>query len=295
MRILLIGANGQLGSDLVRVLAGEGLVPLTHRDIEICDAGGTRMVITRHQPQIVINTAAYHRVDECETNVEKSFQVNTFGVRNLALACREVGAALVHISTDYVFDGRKVAPYVETDLPNPINVYGASKLAGEHFVRYLLDKYFIVRTSGLYGVAGSSGKGGNFVESRLKQARDGKTIRMVNDQVLSPTYTLDLAHQIHRLIQTEHYGLYHITNAGSCSWYDFTAEILKLSGLETGLIPQSTDRSGAAAQRPAYSVLENAALARLGLDEMRPWTEALAAYLREREDGGQTGSSRQVK
>jgi len=284
MKILLIGANGQLGSDLVKVLTGEDLVPLTHQDIEICDAEVTRAVIARHQPDVVINTAAYHRVDECETNVAKSFQVNTFGVRNLALACREAGATLVHMSTDYVFDGRKGTPYVETDLPNPINVYGVSKLAGEHLVCYLLDEYFVVRTSGLYGVAGSSGKGGNFVEGRLRQAREGKTIRMVNDQALSPTYTVDLARQIHRLIQTEQYGLYHITSGGWCSWYDFTAKILELSGLETELIPQPTARSGAAARRPAYSVLENAALAHLGLDEMRPWEEALAAYLRERKN-----------
>ncbi len=286
MKILIIGANGQLGSDLVKALADQELIPLTHAEIEVTDAGQVQAAFDHHRPEIVINTAAFHQVDVCEQEVERAFRVNAYAPRLLALACRDHDAALVHISTDYVFGGdtTRRTPYVETDCPAPINVYGLSKLAGEYFIRYLWPRHFIVRTSGLYGVAGSSGKGGNFVEGRLKQARAGQPIRMVTDQVLTPTYTADLARAIRRLVETDHYGLYHITSAGQCSWYDFTAKILELAGLRTELIPQTTAESGAAARRPAYSVLENAALKAIGLDDMRPWPEALAEYLHNREE-----------
>lgn len=285
MKILVLGANGQLGSDLVKALADHELIPLTHANIEVTDEGQVQAALARYRPDVVINTAAFHQVDVCEKEVERAFRVNAFGPQLLALACREHDAALVHISTDYVFggDATRRTPYVESDCPAPINVYGLSKLAGEHFIRYLWPKHFIVRTSGLYGLAGSSGKGGNFVEGRLKQTREGRPIRMVADQVLTPTYTVDLARAIRRLIETEHYGLYHITSAGQCSWYEFTAKILELAGLQVELTPQTTAESGAAARRPAYSVLENAALKAIGLDDMRPWEEALAEYLRVRQ------------
>ena len=285
MRVMLIGTNGQLGSDLVRVLADRELIPLTHADVEVTDAGQVEAALTHHRPDIVINTAAFHQVDLCEKEVERAFQVNAYAPRLLAMACRDHNVVLVHISTDYVFGGDafRTTPYVETDCPAPINVYGLSKLAGECFIRYLWPRHFIVRTSGLYGLAGSSGKGGNFVEGRLKQASGGQPIRMVTDQVLTPTYTVDLARAIRRLTETEHYGLYHVTSAGHCSWYEFTAKILELVGLQAELIPQTTTQSGAAARRPAYSVLENAALKAVGLDEMRPWPEALAAYLAARQ------------
>jgi dTDP-4-dehydrorhamnose reductase len=285
MRVMLIGANGQLGSDLVKVLGDRDLILLTHAEIEVTEGEQVQAALAQHRPEVVINTAAFHQVDLCEKEVERSFRVNAFGTRLLALACRDHNAVLVQISTDYVFGGDtgRTKPYAELDCPAPLNVYGLSKLAGEHFIRYLWPKHFVVRTSGLYGLAGSSGKGGNFVEGRLKQAREGRTIRMVADQVLTPTYTVDLAGAIGRLIETEHYGLYHITSAGECSWYEFTAKILELSGLYTDLTPQTTDASGATARRPAYSVLENVALRAIGLDEMRPWEEALADYLEARQ------------
>jgi len=282
VKVLLIGANGQLGSDLVRVLTDVDLIPLTHQDVDICEPVGLRATLRRHRPDIVLNMAAYHKVDECEVNAEKSFAVNALGVRNLALACRELDCALLHMSTDYVFDGSKKSPYVETDPPRPINVYGISKLAGEYFVRYILDRYWIVRSQWLYGVAGASGKGGNFVELMLRLAREGRDIRVVNDQVGSPTYTLDLAHKIAQLIKTEHYGLYHITNSGECTWYQFACKIWELSGLSPNAEPTTTAAFGATATRPSYSVLDNAALRAIGLDDMRPWEEALAAYLEER-------------
>ena len=286
MKILLIGANGQLGSDLVRAQwpSSDELVPLTHQDVDICEPVGVRETLRRHAPDVVINTAAYHKVDECEVNVERAFAVNVYGVRNLALACRETDCALLHMSTDYVFgtDTARRIPYVETDVPGPINVYGISKLAGEYFARYILDRHWIVRSSGLYGVAGSSGKGGNFVELMLRLAREGKDIKVVDDQTLSPTYTADLTRKIVELVHTEHYGLFHVTSAGECTWYQFACKIFELTGLSPNVAPTTTAAFGAIATRPAYSVLENAALAAMGMDDMRPWEEALAAYLHDK-------------
>lgn len=285
MRVMLIGANGQLGSDLAKVLCPvHELIPLTHADVEIADKEQVRQAVSRHHADLVINTAAYHKVDECEDNPVKSFQVNAVGALYLARACQEAGCALLHMSTDYAFGGDKtrIAPYIETDVPTPINVYGASKLAGEHLVRYTFDRYLIVRTTGLYGIAGSSGKGGNFVELMLRLAREGKDIRVVDDQRMTPTYTVDLANQIAALIETEHYGLYHATSAGDCTWFEFTAEIFRQSGLLPNLSSAKTGDFGEKATRPAYSVLENRALQDVGLNQMRPWQEALAAYLEER-------------
>ncbi len=284
MKVLLIGANGQLGSDLVKTLTNVELIPLTHQEVDICEPVGLRETLNRYAPDVVINTAAYHKVDECQINVEKAFSVNTFGVRNLALACKEQDCALLHMSTDYVFgsDAGRCTPYAESDIPGPINVYGVSKLAGEYFVRYILNRHWIVRSQWLYGVAGSSGKGGNFVELMLRLAREGRDIKVVDDQIGSPTYTLDLARKIAQVIETKHYGLYHIPNAGQCTWYEFAQKIWELSGLHPKAEPTTTAASGALAARPAYSVLDNAALRRINLNGMRPWEEALEAYLRER-------------
>ncbi len=279
MRYLIIGANGQLGSDLVRVFAEEDLVALTHDDVEVCDIASVRKALGRFAPDLVINTAAYHKVDLCEDHVEEAFAVNALGVRNVALICREFNCALMHFSTDYVFDGRKREPYVEDDLPSPLNAYGISKLAGECFVRSLLDRYFILRTSGLFGVAGSSGKGGNFVETMLRLASEGRPIRVVDDQVLSPTYTLDLARQAWVLASGKHYGLYHATSHGACSWYQFAAKIFAMEGLSPVLAPQTTAESGSRAVRPVYSELDNQRLQSLGLDRMRDWEDGLADYL----------------
>jgi dTDP-4-dehydrorhamnose reductase len=286
MKIALIGANGQLGSDLAKVLRPDhDLIPLTHADIEITDRASVEAMLQTRRPDLVMNMAAFHKVDACEEQVELTFAVNTYGVRNLALACHAYGAALLHMSSDYVFGGDKTraTPYVETDSPAPINVYGVAKLAGEYFVRYLMDRYFILRVTGLYGVAGSSGKGGNFVELMLRLAKEGKPIRVVDDQCMTPTYTIDLARQIAALIEAQHYGLYHATSQGSCTWHEFAAEIFRQSGLASNLSKAKTGDFGEKATRPAYSVLENQALQSIGLDRMRPWQEALAAYLAERQ------------
>ncbi len=279
MRIVLIGANGQLGTDLVRVLQGkETLVPLTHRDVEVCHFGETRRVLGEARPDVVINTAAWVQVDRCEEEVERSFQVNTWAVRNLALICQELGCQLVHLSTDYVFDGKKGSPYGEEDLPCPLNVYGVSKLAGEYFVRVLCRRHLVVRSSGLYGVAGSRGKGGNFVETMIRLAGEGRVLRVVHDQVLAPTYTRDLAETLAGLIRAQASGLYHIANDGECSWYEFARRIFDLLGLRPTLLPITTQALGARALRPAYSVLRSRRLP----SKLRPWPEALEAYLKEK-------------
>ncbi len=280
MKVLLIGAGGQLASDLVRVLQGHEVIPLRHAELELTDRGQVEAALAAHQPNVVINTAAYHRVDDCEEQLERSFAVNAVGVGYLARACAEREAALLHLSTDYVFDGDKGSPYQETDTPRPRTVYGTSKLAGELLVQQRCRRHFVVRTSGLYGVAGASGKGGNFVNLMLRLADEGKPIRVVADQITTPTATADLAAKLAWLITTEEYGTYHVTNGGSCSWFEFAAAIFELAGLRPDLSPTTTAAFAAKARRPAYSVLAHGHLQQLGADDLRPWRHALADYLR---------------
>lgn len=284
MKILIIGADGQLGTDLGKVIPKkEQIVPLTIKDIDITDKRKTLAVIEKHSPEVVINTAAYHRVDDCEDHEAEAFAVNAIGVKNVAEACRAIDAALVHISTDYVFDGEKKNPYVETDVPNPQSIYGISKLAGEFCVKCLLEKYFIVRSAGLYGAAGCLGKGGgNFVENMIGRSEAQPELKVVKDEVLSPTYTLDLAKKIYQLVQTGHFGLYHIVNHGKCSWYEFAVKIFDLLGKKVKIIPMTGSEYKTKARRPKYSALQNAKLAELGMDDLRDWQEALKAYLLEK-------------
>jgi dTDP-4-dehydrorhamnose reductase len=287
-RVALIGSNGQLGSDIARLwpssalaARGEELVGLTHADLEVSDQGQIHSVLTGIGPSLVINTAAYHRVDDCETQVMEAFRINALGVRFLAETCRNIGATLMHFSTDYVFDGRRTSPYSEDDPPNPISAYGASKAAGEHILRYMLpDDHILVRSSGLYGVAGASGKGGNFVETMLRLARQGQAIRVVDDQISAPTYTQDIAETLFSVIEHKARGTLHITNAGQCSWYQFAAEVFRLTGQTPDFAPTTSAAYGAAALRPAYSVLANNKLRDLGIPQPRHWREALADYLK---------------
>jgi dTDP-4-dehydrorhamnose reductase len=278
-RVAVIGANGQLGTDLVEVFSNWDLVPLTHADLEICDFVHKREVLGRIKPDVVINTAAFVRVDDCEDEVSKAFWVNAFAARNLAHVCANLDCTLVHISTDYVFDGKKREPYTEEDLPNPINVYGASKLAGEHFVQGICEKYLIIRTSGLYGKAGASGKGGNFVETMIRLAEEGKAIRVVDDQRLAPTYAKDLAETVEELVQSREWGLYHITNNAECSWYEFAQAIFEELGMKVDLEPTTSTDYGAKARRPACAVLAHQKARQLGLRIPRSWKDALVAYL----------------
>ena len=285
MKVLVTGANGQLGTDLCKALRDFELIPLAHKDIEIGDMDSVKQTFNKYKPDIIINTAAYVRVDDCEDEKDKAFSVNARGARNVAVVAQELGAKLVHISTDYIFGGEaelRTTPYTEFDTPIPPNVYGQSKLAGEDFVRHLCHRHFIVRASGLFGVAGSSGKGGNFIETMLRLAKERDELKVVNDQVFSPTYTRDLARKIAQLMTTEYYGIFHITSRGVCSWYEFTREILKLAGIKTPVIPITSDQYPQKARRPRYSVLGNYQLQLLGMDDMRPWQEALEDYMKEK-------------
>jgi len=279
MKIALLGANGQLGRDLHQVLSDHLVVPFTRDDFDVRDHARTRAVISQALPAVILNTTAYHRVDDCELNVELAYQVNALAVLNLARIANDLDAVRVHISTDYVFDGKAEAPYTEESRPMPLSIYGNSKLAGEHLVRSIARKYFLIRTSGLYGKSGSRGRGGNFVETMLAKARNRERIKVVNDQQSTPTYTLDLARQIAAVLATSHYGLFHITNAGFCSWYEFARRVFELAGIDADLTPTTSEFYKSPAIRPRYSVLENARLKSLGLDRMRHWSEALAAYV----------------
>jgi dTDP-4-dehydrorhamnose reductase len=285
VKVAVTGANGQLGTDLCRVLHNFELVPFTHADIEISDLASVREAMVKHRPAVIVNTASYVRVDDCEDEEEKVFAVNARGAGNLAAIAQELGAKLVHMSTDYVFGGevrQETTPYTELDTPVPISVYGRSKLAGEELVRCLCVRHFIVRVSGLFGTAGSSGKGGNFIETMLRLARERHELRVVSDQIFSPTYAEDAARKIVQLMTTEHYGIFHVTNRGACSWYEFAAEIFRLAGLPTAVIPITSAEYPQKARRPRYSVLDNYRLRVLGLDDMRSWQEALAHYMAAR-------------
>jgi len=282
MRILITGARGQLGTDLFRSLSGHELIPCSHEELDVSDKNKVYNLLNNHQPDAVINTAAYHKVDDCESYPEKTFAVNTFGPWYLAMACRKYSAKLVHISTNFVFDGTADRPYQENDLPMPLNVYGTAKLSGEHLVRSTLDQHFIVRTTGLFGFATGGGKGYNFVEVMIRAGMEGKDITVVNDQVVSPTATEDLARAITELVVTDEYGTYHITNSGACSYFEFTQTIYRKTGIDALVKPTSTGSYGAPAARPLYSVLDNSKFLTLGMAKMSSWEEALDAYLTQR-------------
>lgn len=285
-RVAVIGAAGQLGSALVTVLEARGdtPVPFTRGELDVCDHDHTQAKLAAARPDVVVNTAAYLAVDLAEDEVAQAFEVNAVAVKNLALVTAGLDVPLVHISTDYVFgrEGPRDRPYTEEDAPGPQGVYGTSKLAGEYFVREYAPKHFVVRSAGLYETIGSRKKGGNFIETMLKVAAAGRSLKVVADQVLTPTYTPDLATAIAELIGTEAYGLYHATNGGACSWFEFAGAIFELAGVQADLSPTTTAEYGAKAPRPAYSVLDNTKLERAGVTPLRPWRDALAAYLARR-------------
>jgi dTDP-4-dehydrorhamnose reductase len=260
MKVVLLGANGQLGSDIVRTAPEDvKLIPLARKEIDVRNKEMVLKVLKSLSPEVVLNTTAYVKVDLAEEEIEEAFSVNAIGVKNLVDACKETGAILVHISTDYVFDGKKLEkrePYYEDDVPNPINIYGLSKYAGELIIKNYLEKYYIVRSSSLYGVAGASGKGGNFPYTILRKAKAGEKLRVVDDIYMVPTHTLDLAEGIWKLITEEHpYGVYHITHTGYCSWYEFAKKILELAGIEAEVKPVKHTEFPTKARRPLWSVL----------------------------------------
>ena len=283
-RYVVIGATGQLGSDLVRTFDQPGeLVALSTRDVDILDSARTRSMLETLRPTCVINTAAYNLVDRAEDDERSAFALNAEAVGTLAAICQAAGARLVHFSTDYVFDGAKRTPYLETDSPQPVSVYGESKLAGERLALERCERSVIFRVCGLFGLAGSLGKGkGNFVETMLRLAREGRPLRVVSDQVLCPSYTLDLARKVWKVLPKVAHPVYHLTNAGQVSWYEFARRALELVGVTADLTPVTAAEYGARARRPAYSVLAHAHLAALGEDDLRPWDAALPAYVAER-------------
>src|SRR5579859_3810344 len=278
--IVLIGASGQLGTDLQREFPlSRELVPLTHSQLDILQPTRVAAVLDELRPEVIVNTAAFVNVELCEVEVDAAFAVNAHAVRNLALHADRIGAYLVHISTDYVFDGAAHVPYGEDAPAAPLNVYGRSKLEGESHVRSVCRRHLIVRSSGLYGVAGSSGKGGNFVRTMLRLGRERGEVSVVTDQVLTPTNTKDLAEMTWRLVDGGAQGVVHVTNSGSCTWNEFARAIFELSGMNVAVHPTDSASVGSQARRPAYSVLSNARLEREGYGAMRPWREALAGHL----------------
>lgn len=288
-RAVLIGSNGQVGTEITRIwdtvssLRDTELIGLTHADIEITDRQEVEATLDRIDPELIINTAGFLRVDECESVPEKACAVNALAVKYLAESAAKHSTFLVQFSTDYVFDGRKTSPYTESDSNSPVNAYGLSKLMGEHFLRYCLpDAHLIVRTSGVFGIAGSTNKGGNFIETMLRLANAGRELSVINDQTFSPTYAPDLAHATLELISAGADGTIHLTNSGTTTWCDFAEAAFAGAGLRPQLHAVSSSEYGAAAKRPRYSVLDNERAMTLGVAPLRPWQDALNAYLSAR-------------
>jgi dTDP-4-dehydrorhamnose reductase len=283
-RYVVLGAAGQLGREIVSRLPGHDTTSLTRIDADLSVPGQVTTLLTALRPKVVINCSAYNLVDRAEDEPQVAFASNAFGVRELALACQELGATLVHFSTDYVFglEENRREPYRESHPPGPLSVYGLSKLTGEYFVRAYCPNHIVIRTCGLYGRHGAGGKGGNFVETMLKLARAGKTIKVVNDQILTPSIAADVAAASLELLSGGRFGLFHLTNQGECSWFDFASRIFQLTGVPADLQPTTTREYGSRAQRPAYSVL---ATEHSHVPRLRTWEAALSDYLGSRESG----------
>jgi dTDP-4-dehydrorhamnose reductase len=294
-RVLVLGATGQLGADVVDAFrfAGWDVVGLGHADVDVAHAPAVLAAVSAARPALVVNTAAFHHLDRCEEDHASAYAANAIGARNVAEAAADAGAALIHISTDYVFDGAKGSPYEESDLPGPLNVYGASKLFGEYLVQAICPRSFVVRTSGLYGPRPCRAKGGlNFPRLMLKLATEQRQLTVVTDEVVGPTYTPDLARQLVALAATDGYGIVHATGVGEVSWHAFATETLRLAGLSEVPIHEATTATMVRkVRRPSYSILAHRRLRELDIMVMRPWQEALAEYvavLTETEPGALT-------
>lgn len=277
MKILITGAKGLLGTDLYRILTQEH--EITGIDVEQADItipGTILHYLGSNRFNLIIHCAAYTDVDGSENNSERAFLVNGIGTKHIAQYTQSISAELMYISTDFVFDGQKEKPYSETDVPNPINIYGKSKLEGEKYLQELISQYYIVRTSWLFGKHGK-----NFVDTILAKANAGQNLRIVNDQFGSPTYSVDLAEAIKHLIKTHKYGIYHVSNSGICSWYEFACKILKIKGLNSKVevVPISSDELGRPAPRPKYSKLASTKYELTTGKSLRSWQDAVKEYI----------------
>ncbi len=273
MKVLITGAGGQLGLELNELLPERDheVMALTRKELDVADPASVGTVLDEHAPDLVVNAAAFTNVDACETEAGTAYEVNALGPRNLAQSCERRDMDLLHVSTNYVFDGENDRPYEPFDPPGPASAYGRTKLAGEEHVMRLSTRWYVVRTAGVYG------RGHNFVRTMLRVAKEREVLKVKSDEFISPTYARDLARAIAGIVEAGSYGLYHVTNAGSCSWYEFAREIFALSGTEVEVVPVSGSEYPLPASRPANGVLSN-----LGGPELRHWREALADYL-ERE------------
>lgn len=276
-KVLITGANGQLGKELVELFNNEGfeVYGFGRDEMDITNQSQVKEIIHRVQPDIVIHSAAHTKVDLAESEPEKAFAINAYGTRNVAVAAEQIKAKLVYVSTDYVFDGTGTEPYDEFSPTSPLGVYGKSKLAGEQFVRDLHSQFFIVRTSWVYGKHGA-----NFVKTMLKLGSEKKELSVVADQVGCPTYTLDLATTILELVSTEKYGVYHVSNSGQCSWYEFAKAIFDEAGIEVQVNPCTTEEFPRPAERPAYSVFKHQSLAINNITIPRQWRDGLVHFLK---------------
>lgn len=278
MKILVTGASGQLGQDVVRIFetAGHEVKGCTRAELNIANQQQCERMIDDYRPAAVIHCAAYTAVDAAEEDVDGAYRVNASGTRNIAVAAEKVGAKLAYISTDYVFDGQADRPYREYDNTAPQTVYGESKRAGEMLTQTLSSKYFIVRTSWVYGQYGS-----NFVKTMLKLGAEKDSLSVVHDQIGSPTYTVDLARFLLQLIQTEKYGIYHASNSGRCSWHEFAQAIFETAGLRVNVLPVTTEQFPRPARRPAYSVMDHSAIRTNDLEDLPHWRDGLERFLAE--------------
>ncbi|MBB6670628.1 dTDP-4-dehydrorhamnose reductase [Cohnella nanjingensis] len=280
LTLLVTGANGQLGQEMVRMSSDQvKIVGYSRQQMDVTNLAQCREVIAALRPDAVIHAGAYTAVDKAESEPDEAYKVNASGTRNLALAAREHGAKLCYVSTDYVFDGMGTSPYNEFDNTNPQSIYGKSKRAGEVLLQSLHDSYFIVRTSWVYGKYGN-----NFVKTMLKLGAERDSVTVVHDQVGSPTYTYDLGRFLIDLVQTEAYGVYHASNTGTCTWYEFAQAIFEESGMSTKTEPCTTEQFPRPAPRPRYSVMDHSAIRQNGLTDLPPWREALRVFLQELKD-----------
>ncbi|MCR1875988.1 dTDP-4-dehydrorhamnose reductase [Paraclostridium bifermentans] len=277
MKVIVTGGKGQLGLELTKQLSLDSkyqVISTDRNELNILDFNQANSFIEEVKPNIVINCAAHTAVDLCETDIENAYKINALGTRNLAICCENIGAKFVQVSTDYVFDGNVSRPYREDDTTCPNSIYGTSKLMGEQFTKEFCSKYFIIRTAWLYG------DGNNFVKTMLKLSETNKELNVVDDQIGSPTSTVDVARAIINLINTEYYGTYHATCEGQCSWYEFAKKIFEMKNIDITVNPVTSEQFKRPAPRPAYSVLDNFMLKLVNLNTFRSWEESLEEYLK---------------